>query len=436
MNNTEKNKGLKPQLKKYAVLAGMVIGFLISMYFIFAPSLSEKEKAKQESGFNSAIPDPHKDGIIEDKKQAYEQEITQQKQEDRMRSLEDFSFTLQEQPSVQEPAAATVVPLPEPAVEISNTGSARRVRKDKSLEQSAHAYQDITRTVGSFYQQPAKETLSDKEREDLQQKVKEMEAQLQKKETTPAKDPMEMIEKSYQLAAKYFPSGQAASSSPKGQQSKGSTISTGQAKTVSVKQPQKQVVSVLAQPFGLDHTDSAGTQLRQSGFHTLGVTGTPTYRNTLSAVIHQDQTVLDGQDVRLRLSESICVEDMELPVHTTLTGKAKIQGDRLDIVVSIVEYQGRIVPVEVVVHDSDGQRGIYIPNTLEIDAVKEIAANAGGSVGSGITFSQQKASQQLLTDLGRGVIQGTSQYAAKKIKEVKVNLKGGYRVLLLPKEEE
>jgi putative component of toxin-antitoxin plasmid stabilization module len=37
--------------------------------------------------------------------------------------------------------------------------------------------------------------------------------------------------------------------------------------------------------------------------------------------------------------------------------------------------------------------------------------------------------------MGRNLIQGTSQFVAKKIREVKVHLKAGYRVYLLSEEQ-
>ena len=40
------------------------------------------------------------------------------------------------------------------------------------------------------------------------------------------------------------------------------------------------------------------------------------------------------------------------------------------------------------------------------------------------------AGAQLTADLGKGLIQGTSQYFAKKMRTVKVHLKAGYKVLL------
>ena len=48
-------------------------------------------------GFNADIPQPKGDGIISDKKTAYEQEQMENKQADKMRSLQDFAFSLGEE---------------------------------------------------------------------------------------------------------------------------------------------------------------------------------------------------------------------------------------------------------------------------------------------------------------------------------------------------
>ena len=71
---------------------------------------------------------------------------------------------------------------------------------------------------------------------------------------------------------------------------------------------------------------------------------------------------------------------------------------------------------------------------MEIAAFKEITGNLGSNLGTTINLNQQSAGEQLLTDLGRGAIQGTSQYIGKKAREVKVTLKAGYRLFLLPGE--
>ena len=66
---------------------------------------------------------------------------------------------------------------------------------------------------------------------------------------------------------------------------------------------------------------------------------------------------------------------------------------------------------------------------MELNAAKEVAANMGTSMGSSINISSD-AGAQLASDLGKGLIQGTSQYIAKKMRTVKVHLKSNYRVML------
>ena len=95
-----------------------------------------------------------------------------------------------------------------------------------------------------------------------------------------------------------------------------------------------------------------------------------------------------------------------------------------------VEYGGTIIPVKLAVYDNDGQEGIFIPGSMEANAVKEVAANLGQNLGTSISITNQSAGDQLLSELGRGAIQGVSQYISKKMREEKVHLKSGYGLML------
>ncbi|MDR2628286.1 MAG: conjugative transposon protein TraM, partial [Dysgonamonadaceae bacterium] len=44
------------------------------------------------------------------------------------------------------------------------------------------------------------------------------------------------------------------------------------------------------------------------------------------------------------------------------------------------------------------------------------------------------AGKQFAADMGRNLIQGVSQFTAKKLREVRVHLKAGYRIYLVPGE--
>ena len=143
----------------------------------------------------------------------------------------------------------------------------------------------------------------------------------------------------------------------------------------------------------------------------------------------------DGQTVRLRLLEPMAVAGRTIPRGAVVVGTGKIQGERLDIEITSLEYDGTIIPVELAVYDTDGQPGIFIPNSMEMNAVREVAANMGGSLGKQHQHSPfTNAGAQLASDLGKGLIQGTSQYIAKKMRTVKVHLKAGVQGHALPRK--
>ncbi len=98
MNDNQTNEGKqtlsneqKQKMKKYAIFALMFTIFGACLWLIFAPSEDEKAKTEAMQGFNADIPMPKEEGIVGDKKSAYENEQMKQKQDEKMRSLQDFA---------------------------------------------------------------------------------------------------------------------------------------------------------------------------------------------------------------------------------------------------------------------------------------------------------------------------------------------------------
>ena len=285
--------------------------------------------------------------------------------------------------------------------------------------------------MGSFYQSPKE----DPEKERLAKELEELKTKLAEKENRKSNvdEQMAVMEKSYQMAAKYIPQmqGQTSPQPSIEQPSKG----TNKPNITPVSQVSEHIVSSLQQDVGISQAlarSEAPIQKTNSGFYTVSDEKLKSdLKNTIAACVHNDQTIVDGQSVRLRLTEQLQAGTILVPTNAIISGTARIQGERLGITVNSLEYDGLILPVELTIYDTDGQRGIYIPSTGTVNAAKEIVANMGTSAGTSISLTSN-ASQQLVADLGRSAIQGTSQYMAKKLREVKVNLKAGYKVLLLP----
>ena len=202
---------------------------------------------------------------------------------------------------------------------------------------------------------------------------------------------------------------------------------------VPVQAARQQTVSGLQQPMSNAEFVQAYSQPRNYGFNTAVGNGYAVGKNTIRACIHQDQTIMDGQTVKLRLLEPLQAGNLVIPQNTIVSGTGKVQGERLDIEVSSIEYRGNLLPVELAVYDSDGIKGLSVPSSLEQEAAKEAMANIGAGLGTSISFSQS-AGQQVAMDLTRGLLQGGSQYLSKKFRTVKVHLKAGYNLMLYAKE--
>ena len=178
------------QRRKMIVFPLMFLVFAGCMYLIFAPSDKEDVNVESVGGFNADIPLPAEDGIIADKQKAYEQAMMNRKQQDKIQSLQDFGFTGDDE--TEEPQAEIDL-MPEEDPKPQRGGGA---------SYSANAYRDINRQLSTFYEPPA----VDEEKEDLKRQVAELTDRLQQQQnaTPTADDQMALLEKSYELAAKYM----------------------------------------------------------------------------------------------------------------------------------------------------------------------------------------------------------------------------------------
>ncbi|EXY35683.1 conjugative transposon TraM protein [Bacteroides fragilis str. 34-F-2  len=418
----------RQQRRKMLVYPLMGLLFLGCLWLIFAPSSEDREKAKQGQGFNTDMPLPEDSKIIGDKAKAYEQLQLENRQKERRGMVGNLSAFWNDgekdgSDTVSDDYRLTQTETPE-----GKPGDGTRA----NIRTSAAAYQRLNTSLGTFYEQPKEDT----EKEELQERIDELEAMLVAQESEPStmEEQVALLEKSYELAAKYQNGNNAGQSAQPKETEASVSARNGKAVAEPVSGVRRTVVSALPQPM----TDSAFiadySGERNYGFHTAVGAEETTGKNPIAACVQGDQTLTDGQTVKLRLLEPMRVSGRIVPRNTSLVGAARLQGERLGIRITSLEHGGTIIPVELEVYDSDGQAGIFIPGSMEIDAAKEIGANMGSSLGSSINISTD-AGAQLASDLGRGAIQGISQYISKRMRTVKVHLKSGYRVLLYQEKE-
>lgn len=428
---TEEQRQRRRKMLVYPLMGLLFIG---SMWLIFASANKDKAGAQQGVGFNTEMPLPVEAGIIADKRTAYEQAKMEEKQKERRTQMNDLAALFSDKDDKAETQSEEFDLLdPEPQQPARTYGGSS---PRQPIRFSAAAYEEINRTLGTFYETPK----DDPEKEELRERIEELEAMMARQAEPSGStldDQVALLEKSYELAAKYMPAGQGGTAQqPTATEAKEDekTVRNGKAVAQPVGQITERIVSALAQPMTDSEFITAQTDERNFGFQTAVGNLAAVGRNTIPACVHGNQTVTDGQAVRLRLAEPMQVAGMRIPRSTVVVGAAQVQGERLGIDITSLEYRGTIIPVELAVFDSDGQEGIFIPNSMEVSAAKEVAANMGSSLGSSINISTD-AGAQLASDLGKGLIQGTSQYIAKKMRTVKVHLKAGYKVMLYQPED-
>ena len=379
----------RERLKRLTVYTLLILSCLVCLWIIFAPS-GDDDAVKGKA--NMELPDQTSAGMPDTKLKAYEQEAAQK---DKARNDSTANAVSLQLDTVTAPTTPTV---------------------PDEIQNSAAAYQQAQASLQDFYVPEYNESAQVAE---LQARLDELEMQnsmAQQQSQQP--NEMELLERSYQLAAQYMGNGNGGN-----YQAAPQTDEKGKRNVQPVQNVTHNVVSTL----------SAATNDR--GFNTSVGIRRSAGRNTITAVIAGDQSVTNGQSVKLRTTEPMWIGNRLIPRNTVLVGAARLQDERLEIEISSVECQGSIYDVELKVYDSDGQEGINIPNSMETDALHEIGANMGSTMGSSINISTD-AGAQIASDVGRGLINGVSQYLTKKMRTVKVHLKSGYRVMLYQPEND
>ena len=386
------------QLKFAGVVTAMTLLCGIFLWYLFTPKPAPQQAGA--GGFNVTIPEATVKPAETDKRKIYEQEQYEQQRREKLQSLGDV---MDDRLPVTGEMADAIAPAAPTAIDESDA-----------------AYRRISGEMAAF-NTPAP-SCCNTEVEALKEQVAALQSQLDAERQQP--DPLELAEEQYKLARKYLGGGVAVDEEAveQAKQRKDSRLSV-----------MRPVREGEVEASTLD-TRADFTVERNLGFLTAagGVAhaDTPTVR----ACVASTQVIRAGSTVQLRLLEAVRIDGVTIPRNTPLYSLAKITGMRLQVVVSSVEYGGRIFAVEAVAYDLDGQPGLNVPNSRERTALKAALASVGQTAGTSVNVTRS-AGQQMLSELARGGLQASSQYVAGKLREVKITLKANHQLLLISKQQ-
>lgn len=410
----EAKKRSKIETKKLLVYLSFVLIFLVVLWLILAP----KDKGLVGSDtLNTLVPESTDVEIEDDKTELYATE-------DQTRATEEKDSAL----VAQVTSASAVLPGMDGSAQASQTSQDEdkygfNYKPDESAYWTSELYQ----------KQDEIETLK-RENQELKDLANEYMGYVEKMQEESKKEPSseELLETyrrqkeiDYELAERYSPKEEPVDLSK-----------TNPAVSKVQLQPSRlNVVSSLDAPMTDSLMIQRLSQDRNFGFYTMKnhseEVSAP--RNALRVEVDRTVILKPGDYLTLRLQEEVWIDGAKLPRGARLVGVARLSGNRMKVIVNSIEYQDRIFSTELTAFDIDGQEGLYVPLSAETSAIREAAgAVAQSPMNGGISFNNSSAKEQILTDVARSLIRGGAGYVNKKVSEIRITIKAGYRLYLVP----
>jgi hypothetical protein len=144
----------------------------------------------------------------------------------------------------------------------------------------------------------------------------------------------------------------------------------------------------------------------------------------IPAMIDGNQKVAPGGLVKLKLADSVRLGPYLFQKGQSLSGLCSVTNQRLLLEIRNIRVGTSIMPVSLTVFSLDGMAGINAPEA----ELGEAAGNGASSALSGMQFLSMD--QSLGTQAASAGISAAKDLLGKKVKKIRVKLKGGQRVLL------
>ena len=173
------NRKVADKLKFYGVVTVLSLLCAGFIWFIFKPDTPETVEGM--AGINTTIPDAIAPETMADKQKAYELEEMKKRRQEKVRTLQDM-------------AGGYLTPDTTDGLKPEED-----VPKADAIRKSREKQRQISRQITSFYQEPKESPRVD----ELERQVKELNEKLERERK--GQDPLELMEKSYEMAARYFP---------------------------------------------------------------------------------------------------------------------------------------------------------------------------------------------------------------------------------------
>ena len=150
----------------------------------------------------------------------------------------------------------------------------------------------------------------------------------------------------------------------------------------------------------------------------------------IKAVIDENNKGFLGSRIRFRLLEDIFVSNRKISKGSILYGQISgFSMQRVDITIVSVFTKGEIYPVNLSIYDVDGMKGLYVPQSVFRDMMREMGSNSVQGT------QMDMGGQGFFTSIGSKLFTSTSKSIANLIKTNKAKLKYNSYVFLIDEKQ-
>jgi hypothetical protein len=140
----------------------------------------------------------------------------------------------------------------------------------------------------------------------------------------------------------------------------------------------------------------------------------------IPVVVHEDQAIKDGQQVKLRLLKEITADGVTIPTNTILYAICQLSVDRLRLTVRSLQLGSQLIPLDLDVYDTDGSPGINVPGLAQSNQM-------GGQMRSSAIQGVQVPG---LGGLANTVLNSARMGASSSVRQSTIRLRAGYNLFL------
>ena len=150
----------------------------------------------------------------------------------------------------------------------------------------------------------------------------------------------------------------------------------------------------------------------------------------IKAVIDENNKGFLGSRIRFRLLEDIFVGNKEIVKGSILYGQISgFSMQRVNLNIVSVFTKGEIYPVNLSIYDVDGMKGLYVPQSVFRDMMREMGSNSVQGT------QMDMGGKGFFSSIGTSLFTSTSKSIANLIKENKAKLKYNSYVFLIDEKQ-